>query len=157
MNRQGLLLVVLTVLTVLLVGSWLWQWPVAGSPEVARRGAALWRGEQPLVGHVAGHTGALPSAVSRCINCHAGAPDLPADARAAPQLTPSHLREAVSRRGGPPSRFDKAGFCTLLRTGVDPAAVLLPRHMPRYEIGDADCAALWHYLVSPGVSAEASP
>lgn len=150
MKRRGLLLAALAVLTAVLAGLWFWWVPLVSAPDVvAGRGAALWRGEQPLVGRIVGHASALPSTASRCINCHAGAIGSPlGEAGAAPRLTAEYLRGAVSRRGGPPSRFDEAGFCTLLRTGLDPAAVLLPRHMPRYEVGDADCTALWRYLVS---------
>ena len=152
MKRKGGLLAALAVLTVVLAGLRFWlvppPEPPAELPVVDGRGAALWRGEQPLVGRIAGHDRALPPEAARCINCHTGATTSPDATQAAPLLTAHHLREAVPRRGGPPSRFDEAGFCTLLRTGLDPAAVLLPRHMPRYEIGDADCAALWRHLVS---------
>ena len=52
----------------------------------------------------------------------------------------------MPRRNGPPSRFDEASFCRLLRTGVDPADIVVPRAMPRYAIDDTDCRALWAYL-----------
>lgn len=115
---------------------------------VVRAGAALWRGERPLSGHITGHANPLPSSVVRCINCH-GDTARDSSSNTIPVLTVRHLHEAAARRGGPPSRYDAAAFCQVLRTGVDPAAVLLPRAMPRYEIGDADCAALWHYLTQP--------
>lgn len=148
MKRKGGLLVALAVLTLVLAGLRFWLVPPAEPPVADGRGAALWRGEQPLVARIAGHDRALPPEAARCINCHGGVTTSLDALPAAPRLTAGHLREAVSRRGGPPSRFDEAGFCTLLRTGLDPAAVLLPRHMPRYAIADADCAALWQYLVS---------
>ena len=148
MTRRGLLLTALAVLAAVLAGLWFWWVPLVSAPEVTERGAALWRGEQPLVGRIVGHASALPSTASRCVNCHTGATGPLGEVGAAPRLTAEHLLGTVSRRGGPPSRFDEAGFCALLRTGLDPAAVLVPRHMPRYEVGDADCAALWRYLVS---------
>ncbi len=63
-----------------------------------------------------------------------------------PQLDRERLTASISRRGGPPSRFDRATFCRMLRTGEDPASVLLPKVMPRYELTDEQCAALWHHL-----------
>jgi hypothetical protein len=56
------------------------------------------------------------------------------------------LTRLLARRGGPPSRFDAAAFCRLLRTGEDPAGVLLPKAMPRYELDDAQCGQLWRFL-----------
>lgn len=148
MKRKAGLLVALGLLTLVLAGLRFWLVSPTEPSVADGRGAALWRGEQPLVGRIAGHDRVLPPEAARCINCHSGVTP-PRDAiQAVPPLTARHLREAVARRGGPPSRFDEAGFCTLLRTGLDPAAVLLPRHMPRYAIADADCAALWQYLVS---------
>ena len=55
----------------------------------------------------------------------------------------------MRRRGGPPSRYDAAGLCTLLRSGVDPAHVIILRTMPRYDINDADCQSLWLHLTAP--------
>ncbi len=127
-------------------------WPAdGGSPAEAAltlnlQGAALWSGDLPLTARIAGHDHALPPRAARCINCHGGATGGDPLAGTAPQLTARYLREPVARRGGPPSRYDAATFCTLLRTGVDPTSVLLPRHMPRYTISDAECAALWNHL-----------
>jgi hypothetical protein len=45
------------------------------------------------------------------------------------------LLTKVSRRNGPPSRYDARTFCTLLRTGVDPARIQVARIMPRFDIG----------------------
>ncbi len=125
----------------------------AGPSAEGLHGAALWSGGLPLTARIVGHAHALPVAAARCLNCHAGAVAASAPAAGlapvdgpAPVLTARHLRESRPRRGGPPSRYDAASFCTLLRTGVDPAAVLLPRQMPRYEISDADCGALWVHL-----------
>jgi hypothetical protein len=37
-----------------------------------------------------------------------------------------------------------------LRTGVDPAYILITRRMPRYTIEDAQCIDLWQYLMEQG-------
>ncbi len=63
-------------------------------------------------------------------------PPLDADALARPQ----------ARRGGPPTRYDAASFCSVLRTGIDPASVVLAQQMPRYDLADQDCADLWAWL-----------
>ena len=120
------------------------------------RGRDLFNGAASLHGTISGHASALPPAAARCINCHAissAAPGRSASAAAAgsfgPQLTPKGLTGAVARRGGPPSRYDAPAFCRLLREGVDPAWVMVPRSMPRYEVSDADCQALWAHLTEP--------
>lgn len=107
-------------------------------------GAALWRGDWALTARLSGHEQVLPGQASRCINCHGGADR--AAPGGGPRLDAGYLTRAVARRGGPASRYDEAAFCRLLRTGVDPASVLVPREMPRYDIDDADCAALWQFL-----------
>lgn len=121
---------------------------VATPPQVVARthGEALWRGERPLAGQIAGHAQAMPAAALRCINCHGGGPG--AAPGGAPRLDAATLTRPLARRGGPPSVYDEQAFCRLLRTGIDPAAVLLPREMPRYRIDDHDCAALWRHLVA---------
>lgn len=132
--------------------------------EVAR-GARAFDGRVPLVARIDGHASALPGTAAACANCHlpsarpAGTPDPArgrdasgapgfADASASfgPILDREGLTARVPRRGGPPSRFDERAFCRLLRTGEDPAGVLLPRAMPRYEIDAAACDALWRFL-----------
>jgi hypothetical protein len=52
----------------------------------------------------------------------------------------------MARRGGPPSRYDAHALCTLLQTGVDPSHVMVARTMPRFEIDNLQCEALWQYL-----------
>ena len=114
---------------------------------MALQGAALWSGDRPLQARIAGHDQTLPPVAARCINCHGGTVNPSTEGvGSAPSLTARYLREPLARRGGPSSRYDVAAFCTLLRTGVDPSAVLLPRHMPRYTVSDADCQALWAHL-----------
>jgi hypothetical protein len=53
----------------------------------------------------------------------------------------------MPRRGGPPSAFDRDTFCRLLRTGVDPAWVVVDVSMPRYALSDEQCHALWTHLL----------
>jgi hypothetical protein len=109
-------------------------------------GRALFDGEAELHGRIYGHKADLPPAVVRCANCHAVAagPEVPQSL--APRLTRDLLMRPLSRRGGPPTRYDAASFCTLLRRGTDPAYVLISVEMPRYAIDADDCRALWRFL-----------
>lgn len=130
--------------------------PGAAAPPndgAVQRGLQLYAGAAPLQGTITGHTAPLPTAAARCINCHALGTAGPARAASAPSsfgplLTRERLTQRIARRGGPPSAYDEAALCRLLRSGTDPAYVLIPRDMPRYEITDADCRALWLYLNS---------
>ena len=129
--------------------------PGAAAPNDAavQRGLQLYAGAAPLQGTITGHATALPPAAARCINCHAIGTAGPARAGSAPSsfgpvLTRERLTQRIARRGGPPSAYDEAAFCRLLRTGIDPAHVLIPRDMPRYELAEADCRGLWLYLSS---------
>lgn len=120
----------------------------------ATRGRLLFHGDLALPARIVGQDFALPAAASRCVNCHGTSLGNTASSPAAtqqvgPALTISALTDAVRRRGGPPSRYDAASLCTLLRSGVDPAHVIIQRTMPRYEITDADCRALWLHLTDP--------
>jgi hypothetical protein len=129
------------------------------------RGRGIFDGAVAVPARVLGQDFALPVQASRCVNCHAttatGSAAPPAiggeaAARSArgldpastlgPALTPAHLREPRPRRGGPPSRYDAASLCRLLRTGIDPAHVLITPAMPRFDVSDADCLALWRFL-----------
>jgi hypothetical protein len=118
----------------------------------AARGRQLFLGEAPLAARILGQDFALPAQASRCINCHRpggaaiGASAAASAPSAAPALSAATLTQALRRRGGPPSRYDAAALCTLLRSGVDPAYVMIQRTMPRYEISDADCRSLWLHL-----------
>lgn len=132
-------------------------------------GGALFRGAAPLTAHAAGDTDVLPGIASRCVNCHerrtvdaAGPAVSPATVAADAQTTggaPSAaayasaldaawLTTAHVRHGGPPTRYDETSFCTVIRTGVDPATVMIPPVMPRYDVTDAQCASLWAFLGS---------
>jgi hypothetical protein len=118
----------------------------------AARGRQLFDGEFALAARIVGQDFALPAQASRCVNCHgparsdATSSSTAGAQRIGPALTANALTDAVRRRGGPPSRYDAASLCTLLRSGVDPAYVIILRTMPRYEISDADCRSLWLHL-----------
>jgi hypothetical protein len=124
--------------------------------RIAERRRGLWVGwtadvfgETPLQGTIVGHERPLPAALVACANCH------PAGSRAAlktaigPRLDKS-TTDTGRRRGGPPSRFTSTTFCRLLRTGVDPAYIVISRQMPRYDLRDDQCFSLWQYLVGLG-------
>jgi hypothetical protein len=121
------------------------------------RGRQLFSGELELAARLLGHDIDLPTLASRCINCHeARDKALTADGRQgdvppetyAVALSGQGLTTPRSRRGGPPSAFDVASLCTMLRTGVDPASIIVSTTMPRYEISDVQCEDLWVYLQS---------
>jgi hypothetical protein len=149
------------LLTIVLAGGWAFQ--RAQQRVTVERGDRLFHGDAPLVGRIVGHAMALPNSVTRCMNCHesrssavsaaasAVASQAPTTAgavagRFGPALDHDTLTQLRPRRGGPPSRYDAQALCTLLRTGVDPAQVMIPQTMPRYEIDGAGCEALWAYL-----------
>jgi hypothetical protein len=116
----------------------------------AARGQALFDGRTALSARVHGQDFALPSQANRCVNCHVAKSATPAASAVtvgAPPLTAATLATPIRRRGGPPSRYDATSLCTLLRSGVDPAHVMIQRTMPRYEISDADCQSLWLHLM----------
>ena len=111
-------------------------------------GKALFYGDTPLVARIAGHESALPPNATRCANCHVPGEDVKQTDSGAfgPILDLGSLTALRSRRGAPPSRFDSRSFCTLLRTGVDPAYVLITRDMPRYELTETECNELWQHV-----------
>lgn len=130
----------------------------AGPPPDEVRGRALFEGDAPLAGRLTGHDSDLPPAASRCSNCHrrdTAPPGAPAPAgdetrSFGPALDAANLAESKPRRGGPPSRYDAASLCRVLRDGIDPAWVMIDRTMPRYQLEDADCEALWRHLIRSG-------
>lgn len=115
-------------------------WAVTGSaqtPTPLQRGEALFFGKVPMQGKPRDHQSPFPAEVVRCANCHAAA-TLP--------LGGDLLTASRQRRGGPPSAYDETKFCKLLRTGIDPAYVMVDHAMPIYDLPDSDCAALWTYV-----------
>jgi hypothetical protein len=83
----------------------------------------------------------------RCGNCHEAVNNARLSRVAAPRIDRSLLLDLRQRRGGPPSRYNQAAFCKLLRTGIDPAYILVAREMPVYELDEAQCASLWMFLL----------
>ncbi len=104
------------------------------------RGHDIFEGEASVQAHILGHGDSLPAAASRCANCHTG------EAPLGQALDAARLMQPLARRGGPPSNYDEASFCRVLRDGIDPAWVQLPRDMPRYALSDEDCRALWRHV-----------
>lgn len=138
----------LGAVTGLLALSCLLRAEAAGTSALADASAAMGRrmffGDAALQGAIVGHPAALPPQLAVCANCHGGAGA--AAASFGPRLEGTRLTEVRGRRGGPPSAFSSASFCRMLRTGVDPASILITRQMPRYTLDDNQCLGLWHYL-----------
>ena len=127
--------------------AWFGPWRHASEPMAHARGARLFDGTEALAGTLAGHTEAMPASTTRCVQCHTGPkPVKDAAPSLGPPLDRAHLLQVLSRRGGPPTAYDLTAFCRALRRGTDPAHVILPAAMPRFEIDDTRCAALWNYL-----------
>ena len=125
-----------------------WGALACGTAMSQERGRQLFDGTIALPGTITGHAAPLAPRASRCINCHAvESTAASAAASFGPPLTAASLTSRVSRRRGPPSLYDEASFCSLLRTGVDPAFIVAAQTMPRYAASDADCRDLWRYLV----------
>ncbi|MGJ7485764.1 hypothetical protein ACSFA2_10910 [Variovorax sp. LT2P21] len=125
-------------------------WVARNVTATEARGARLFDGREPLTATLSGHATPLPARTARCSQCHAG-PVTPLAANGwpalpGPPLDSQHLRAALSRRGGPPVAYDLSTFCRTLREGIDPAHVMLPRTMPRFDIDDTRCEALWTHL-----------
>lgn len=105
-------------------------------------GEWLYEGRQPLPARVAGEPIAAHAAA--CKACHESAGR--EGGIAVPPLNRRTLQEKAPRRGGPPSSYTAGTFCEALRTGADPAGVVLAEQMPRYTVSSAACQALWTYL-----------
>jgi hypothetical protein len=118
------------------------------APRLFSRGEGLFFGRERLQGRIRGHESRLPPDAVRCRNCHAAGKQALDAAAAAPRIDRSWLLEPRSRRGGPPSSYDRPAFCKLLRTGIDPAYVLIAREMPIYDLDDARCADLWKFVMA---------
>ena len=109
-------------------------------------GSELFNGKAALKGRMSTHLVDLPPEAVRCSNCHASASGTGVRGSNAPRLTRQLLLVPQRRRGGPPSRYNLAGFCNLLRKGVDPAYVVVDEQMPRYTLDNHECSALWRFL-----------
>lgn len=145
----------------LAAGGW-WVWLYQRDQALLLRGTQLFTGATALPGTLASHDQALPTLASRCINCHqtdrTGSGN-PADQGVdkvwsaetrnfGPVLSQALLLTRQVRRGGPPSMYTEAALCILLRQGLDPAHVMVNMTMPHYVATDANCKALWFYLVT---------
>lgn len=118
----------------------------APAPGSAVTGRGMFFGDGPLQGAIVGHPEALPPRLAACANCHTRAAGVEA-ASFGPRLDGPRMTEMRGRRGGPPSAFTPTSFCRMLRTGVDPASILITRQMPRYTLDDNQCLGLWRYLM----------
>jgi hypothetical protein len=112
--------------------------------ERADLGCAIFSGQHPMSAHLRDDDRPLPSWTTRCVNCHTGTSKASAFA---PPLTHDALLGATSRRGGPISHYDATSFCRAVKDGIDPAGVLLGKSMPHYRMTDAQCMALWRFVV----------
>lgn len=162
-RRRRRTVVLVTVLALLAAASALgaraWRLQAEAEAEGVERGRRLADGSDALPGRIAGHDSPLPPAATRCANCHPAGPGADTArpplqaavvgvASGAPALDRAALTTRQPRRNGPPSAYDAAALCRLLRTGVDPASVVVPTTMPRFTPTDAQCADLWAYLVT---------
>jgi len=121
-----------------------------GAQEQARQLGQRWfEGAMPLKARMVGHGQDLPAAAAACINCHGVTSQRE---RFAVALDRTWLTQPQPRRGGPASRYDAQRFCRLLRDGIDPAWVVVNQTMPRYELTDLQCQALWLHLTREGRS-----
>ena len=151
-SRHRWVLFALGAAVVAALGAWFadaWAWRQAASAEVQRGRGIYVNGADdagPIQARMAQQPDALPALAVRCINCHdrSGAG---AEFRAQ-VLSRENLLAQMSRRGGPATRFDAVSMCKLLSTGIDPAWIVINQTMPRYDLTDAQCRALWAYLES---------
>ena len=121
---------------------------LAGDPGI-ERGAQLYRGQPPLQARLAASEDDLAPAAARCMNCHgSGAHGVAEGGIVGSDIRGAILSRRVPRRGGPPAAYTRESFRTALRSGHDPASVVLSRAMPRYTLSDRDSDALWAFLVS---------
>ena len=109
-------------------------------------GEAIYERAQAVVAKVNGET--VMAGAARCANCHG---DLGEGRRegvlVAVPLQRSALMQSHSRRGGPASAYGRASFCRSLRSGVDPAGVVLDTAMPRYDLSDQSRASFWNFVI----------
>lgn len=122
---------------------------LAGAAEPDEWGRKIYQGRSLVPAFLPGQNRELPPYAARCVSCHQetrSSNSVIGISPLAPRLDAALLTESRSRRRGPKSRYELVTFCELLRTGVDPVGVLIEQTMPRYEISDAQCQALWRYL-----------
>ncbi len=145
------------LLAVCLAGS-LGLGPAHGqAPASAAAGEALYTGRMPMTGKLRGHEVALPAQVVVCSNCHEAGPSVGRSSAAYAPPLDAQLAQRLSRRQGPPAAYNAEVLCKVLRTGVDPALIVLSQAMPLFEISDKDCASLWHYFLQRPPGGKAPP
>lgn len=120
----------------------------AGPARDPERGKRIFHGLDAVQGAVQQQGTALPVHASKCINCHSAHTPTGAWAGNSQYLSATTLSLKVSRRGGPAYVYDQPAFCRTVRSGVDPAGIVLEAKMPRYQLSDAQCADLWFFLAS---------
>jgi hypothetical protein len=132
----------------LLAGFGTWALRSATRGESLQLGQQLFGGDVALKGQMTGDDTSLPPEAVRCANCHGERENSGPSERLGPALEASSLLRPLPRRGGPASSYDLATFCRLLREGIDPAQVVIPKAMPRYAVTEQQCQALWAYVTS---------
>jgi len=110
------------------------------------RGENIYLGKESTPARIAGHQDPLPPKFTRCINCHASGRTVSGNTESAPSLSRASLLQTQARRGGPAFAYERISFCATLRSGVDPEHVVLNRAMPRFDMDNEQCLALWLYL-----------
>jgi hypothetical protein len=134
----------------LLICSTFVYWPSPAADTGLRRqiqaGHDLFMGKAALNGRIRTDFSNLPTEVVRCKNCHAQSAGKDVPLSLAPRLNRQFLLEPRARRGGPMTSYDEQTFCRVLRGGLDPAYILVSAEMPRYEIDEGMCEALWKYI-----------
>lgn len=117
--------------------------PVAGPLS----GEHLYYGGQPLPARIG--RDAIDAKAARCASCHGAArTGAKEGVTVVSPLRSADLTDARPRRGGPASAYTAESFCNALRTGVDPAGIMLSQVMPRYEVSVSACTVLWEYLAA---------
>jgi mono/diheme cytochrome c family protein len=118
----------------------------AAATKATARGERIFTGREAVAARLDGHDGPLSPALGKCASCHQASPRNRLETNLAPPLDRGALLEARARRGGPPYAYSETSFCTTVRSGVDPQYVTMLRAMPRFDMTDEQCAALWSYL-----------
>jgi cytochrome oxidase Cu insertion factor (SCO1/SenC/PrrC family) len=118
----------------------------ANLPLKDATGAAVYHRAEGVVPRIGGEV--LAANAARCSNCHGEQGEGRSEgALAAAPLHRATLAGTQPRRGGPPSSYSRDTFCQSLRTGIDPAGIVLNAAMPRYTLSEESCTALWNFMI----------
>jgi hypothetical protein len=112
-----------------------------------QHGADLFYGRTAMRGQLHLHNRPLGADYVRCVNCHQLQDQRNSAARFGPDLGQRFLTQPTEHRGGPARAYTVDTFCHMLRTGVDPTLIVINTDMPRYPFSDAECLALWDFLI----------